>query len=222
MLQLTTRYKYQILLFVTLVFGSLVSSGMLGLRFIYTGQTHFKFLLWNLFLAWLPFLFALAATQWQRRPLLLAGAAFFWLLFLPNAPYIVTDLMHLSWRDHAPLWFDALMIFSFAITGVMLGFTSLHMMHDLVTRQWGAVLGWAVVFISLPLTSLGIYIGRFLRWNSWDLFFNPAALLADLAALVQDPSALLRTFIIWSLLTAVLTFTYIALIALPRATVEME
>jgi uncharacterized membrane protein len=222
MLELTTRYKYQILLFLTLVFGSLVSSGMLGLRYLYTGQTHFKFLLWNLFLAWLPFLLALAAMRVQRRRLLLLVAAFLWLLFLPNAPYMVTDLIHLSWRDHAPLWFDTLMIFSFAMTGLLLGFTSLYLMHTLVRKLWGAVTGWLFVSAALALSSFGIYLGRFMRWNSWDLFTNPGGVLFDVLDIAINPQLHLRTFVIWALLTAVFTFTYVTVISLPRAAVETD
>jgi uncharacterized membrane protein len=217
-----TTYRHHLIVFLMLIFASLVSAVMVLLRIVYTGQTHFTFMLWNLFLAWLPLLFALLATWLRHYPVLLVIPAFFWLIFLPNGPYMVTDLMHLNWRDHAPLWFDAIMLFSFAITGILLGLTSLTLMHSLMSRLLGAAAGWLFVGISLALTSFGVYIGRFLRWNSWDLITNPWAVLLDVLSILRYPQDNARTFVVWSLLTAVLFFTYVILVSLPRAAIELE
>jgi uncharacterized membrane protein len=217
-----TQYRHHLIVFLMLLFASLVSATMVLLRIYYTGQTHFTFMWWNLFLAWLPLLFALLAVRFWRRPFLLLIPAFFWLLFLPNAPYMVTDLMHLNWRADAPLWFDVIMLFSFAITGILLGFTSLALMHGLIRRLAGALAGWLFVGISLGLTSFGVYIGRFLRWNSWDVIANPTGVILDVLHIVRYPQDNLRTFVVWSLLTAVLVFTYVILVSLPRAAVELE
>jgi uncharacterized membrane protein len=217
-----TQYRHHIIVFLMLLFASLVSATMVLLRIYYTGQTHFTFMWWNLFLAWLPLLFALLAVRLWRQPFLLLIPAFFWLLFLPNAPYMVTDLMHLNWRADAPLWFDVIMLFSFAITGILLGFTSLALMHGLIRRLAGALAGWLFVGISLGLTSFGVYIGRFLRWNSWDVIANPTGVILDVLRIMRYPQDNLRTFVVWSLLTAVLVFTYVILVSLPRAAVELE
>jgi uncharacterized membrane protein len=217
-----TQYRHHIIVFLMLLFASLVSATMVLLRIYYTGQTHFTFMWWNLFLAWLPLLFALLAVRLWRQPFLLLIPALFWLLFLPNAPYMVTDLMHLNWRADAPLWFDVIMLFSFAITGILLGFTSLALMHGLIRRLAGALAGWLFVGISLGLTSFGVYIGRFLRWNSWDVIANPTGVILDVLRIMRYPQDNLRTFVVWSLLTAVLVFTYVILVSLPRAAAELE
>jgi uncharacterized membrane protein len=217
-----TTYWHHLVVLLMLIFASLLSTVMVLLRIVYTGQTHFTFMWWNLLLAWLPLIFALLATWLRRRPFLLLIPAFFWLLFLPNAPYMVTDLMHLNWRGHAPLWFDAIMLFSFAITGILLGLTSLTLMHTLMSRLLGMAAGWLFVAVSLALTSFGVYIGRFLRWNSWDLFTNPLAVLLDVLSILRYPQDNVRTFVVWSLLTAVLFFTYVILVSLPRAAIELE
>jgi uncharacterized membrane protein len=216
------QYRHHLVVLLMLSFASLVSATMVSLRIVYTGQTHFTFMWWNLFLAWLPLLFALMAAGLRRRPLLLLIPAFFWLIFLPNAPYMVTDLMHLNWPTDAPLWFDAIMLFSFAMTGILLGFTSLAVMHGLASRLLGRLAGWLFVCLSLGLTSFGVYMGRFLRWNSWDLIANPSGVMLDVLHIVRYPQDNLRTFVVWSLLTAVLVFTYVILVSLPRAAVEPD
>ena len=115
-------------------------------RSAYVGEVTGTFLLWNLFLAWLPLLFAAIAVWIERRSLLLAilpAAA--WLAFLPNAPYLVTDLMHLASDGRVPVLFDTVMLFSFALYGLALGLVSLRWMQTLVTRRWGRWLGWGFV-----------------------------------------------------------------------------
>lgn len=221
-MKLMKTHKYQLLVLCTLAFGSALSVAMLFARRIYTGQPHFIFLAWNLFLAWLPLLLAIAAVRLQQRPLLLLFCSFLWLIFLPNSPYLVTDLMHLSWRDHAPLWFDVIMLFSFAITGLMLGFTSLYLMHTLIRRFSNWVVGWIFVAFALALSSFGVYVGRFLRWNSWDILFNPTGILVDVLDIALNPHLHLRTFVVWFLLMTVFMFMYVALVSLPHAAVEHE
>src|SRR5262249_892992 len=127
-----------------LVLMSGLASAMLVARVAYTGQVTYLFLIWNLFLAWLPVAYAAVAERaWLAgRGWLAVPAVALWLLFLPNAPYIVTDLIHLPYGQGAPLWFDAIMIFSFALTGLLLGFVSLLMVHGLVERAAGRPAGW--------------------------------------------------------------------------------
>ena len=108
------------------------------------GWIDFRFLLWNLFLAWIPLLLALAVYDGYRRdaPLaVLAPGAVLWLLFLPNAPYLVTDFVHLA-PYGPPLWFDGVLLSTFAWTGLLLGFVSLYLMHALVRHRFGARAGW--------------------------------------------------------------------------------
>lgn len=141
-------------------------------------------LLWNLFLASVPLVWSAAfATAIERSRRLLAGVYFFlWLIFFPNAPYLLTDLIHLAPRPHVPLWFLLAMLLSCAGAGTLLGYLSLIRVHRVVEGRWGAVVGWAVVTVSLMLCGFGIYVGRFLRWNSWDALTNPLRLFKSLTA----------------------------------------
>jgi len=180
------------------------------------GTLDFRFLLWNLVLAWIPLLLALAVYDCYRRgvPIVaLAPVALVWLLFLPNAPYIVTDFVHLA-PQGPPLWFDGLVISAFAWTGLLLGFVSLYLMHAIVRHRFGAPAGWAAAVTALSLTSAGVYIGRFLQWNSWDLLVRPGERLTDIGTRLGETTPLAHAFAITLLLTALLATTYVAFYAL--------
>lgn len=173
-----------------LVVLSLASAGLLALRIDRAGQPAFTFLPWNLFLAWIPFVLSLAMLalhgRGAPRPVLwLLGVG--WLLFLPNAPYILTDFIHLGRVDGMPLWFDAALIGTFAATGLALGLASLLIVHRVVEARAGRVVGWVVAVSSLVLSAAGIYLGRFPRFNSWDVLADPLSLVQVVLQRLADP-----------------------------------
>lgn len=175
---------------VTLGILSLAAVGLLVVRMDRAGEPAFGFLVWNLFLAWIPFGLALCAALVHRRagprPLLWAlGAG--WLLFLPNAPYILTDFIHLGRRGGAPLWFDAALIGTFAGVGLVLGLASLLVMHRVVAARSGLLLGWVFAVSALVLSAIGVYLGRFLRFNSWDVITDPNSLISVVLQRLADP-----------------------------------
>lgn len=110
-----------------------------------------------------------------------------WLLFLPNAPYLVTDLIHLGYSADAPILFDTTILFSCALCGLAMGFTSLRWMQGLVAKRWGAAVGQGFSLFALSLAGFGIYLGRYLRWNSWDVIANPTSLLNDILVRLTHP-----------------------------------
>ena len=179
-----------------------------------SGGTKFGGLIWNLFLAWIPFLLAVAVYDgWRRRrsggSLVALGAL--WLLFFPNAPYIVTDFVHLEHNADAPYWYDAVTVSAFAWTGLLLGFASLFLMQTVV-RQWrGVVSGWIFAGVALALGSLGIYLGRFLRLNSWDALEHPSVLPRIAHAVARDPFAYQEAIGVTVLFTLALGFAYLLL-----------
>lgn len=196
--------------FVAAGFATVVCFAMIAGRIFYTETITYAFLVWNLFLAWIPFLISFALYQTRnRRPLvvLLAGAV--WLAFFPNAPYIVTDLIHLRSPRNAPIWFDAILLASFAWTGLFLGLVSLRMMQSLVRRRFGAITGWCFAAVILCLSSFGVYLGRFQRWNSWDIVTNPVALFYDIADKLLDPLANKEAVGVTLLFTMFLAVAYI-------------
>jgi uncharacterized membrane protein len=109
-----------------------------------------------------------------------------WFLFWPNSPYILTDLLHLKEKQNIPLWFDLGLILSFAWTGLMLGFISLLEIQNLIRKRTNRLKGWIFAIITLLTGSLGIYIGRYVRLNSWDIASNPVLLYTTLVTHFQD------------------------------------
>ncbi len=187
-------------------------------RSIYVGQVTATFLLWNLFLAWLPLVFAALAVMAARRSLLLALLpAMAWLIFLPNAPYLVTDLMHLARDSRVPVLFDAVMLFSFALCGLALGLVSLRWMQGVVARRWGRWQGWLFAATALGAAGFGIYLGRYVRWNSWDLLTQPSPLLQDVFARLASPLDHWHTWAMSLLFAGLLFFAYLLFHDLERS-----
>ena len=159
-----------------------------------TGNTYFEFMLWNLFLAVLPLVFALLLPHTRSFSRALPVLAV-WLLFFPNAPYVLTDLIHLRPHAGVPLWYDLVMLLAFALTSLWIGFHSLHLVQSWITRHTDVRTGWLAVVVIMPLTGFGIYLGRFLRWNSWDVVSRPFGMLRDIAKMVVHP---VNHFGVWS------------------------
>jgi uncharacterized membrane protein len=216
------RFAYAII--GLLVAASLICMVLLGARSWYSHTYHYWFLLWNLTLAWVPFVFAglaysLAPARRAYLWVLVVPAALVWLAFFPNAPYILTDFLHLgSMGDIVPGWYDVLMLYWFAWTGLMLGVVSLYLMHEIVARGLGAVGGWVFVVVAAGLGSVGIYLGRFLRWNSWDLVRRPGPLADELLGRVTDPHSQPRLLGFTVLFALLFLFIYVAVYIFAKLT----
>lgn len=176
----------------TLLFATLVCVGMLGARFICAWNFRFSGLIGNLLLAWIPFVLALLIRRMPSggNRLRFWSALVLWILFFPNAFYLVTDLIHTKkfGTDHIFRWFDMLMTTCFACGGVFLGSLSLYLMQLFVDRRFGLRAGWFFAGGMLALGSFGIYLGRTLRLNSWDVVARPFKLVGDISALIEPQS----------------------------------
>ena len=189
------------------------STCLILLRVERTGSRYYLFLIWNLFLAGIPLVAStsLRLTRYLRLPRIIEAGCFgLWLLFLPNAPYILTDLLHLTAKSPAPAWYDLALLLSCAGTGLLLGYLSLVDVHDLVARTLGRTFGWALALSSLLLSGFAIYLGRFLRWNSWDILLRPTMLL-DIADRLLHPAAHSRTIGVTVIYGILLAFGYVSL-----------
>lgn len=195
--------------------------GILFARIAVTGKVTFSFLLWNIFLAWIPFALALALTWYLRESkrlnLLSKVTLLGWLFFFPNAPYVVTDFVHLTyvaWYGHAPVWFDIILLIAFAVNGLLLGFSSLYLIQQLLARYYSRTVTAVSVVGFLFLGSLGIYLGRFLRWNSWDIVTQPQGLVFDVFDIFVNPWQHPRSVLFTLLYFLFLLTTYGCLYAL--------
>jgi uncharacterized membrane protein len=192
---------------------------LLALRGWRAHNATFFFLVWNLFLAAIPFV---AAELFDRARWRVTQAATFavWLLFLPNAPYILTDFIHLRPRPPVPLWFDVLLLLSCAGTGLLLGYGSVMLVQRGIARRYGVRTGWSVAVVSLTLSAFGIYLGRFVRFNSWEVLTDPMPLFSDIAYRLMNPFQHPRTFAVTILYGVALMLGYVALHVLAETSVR--
>ena len=207
---------------------SVTGLAMVIFRVISQKNIGFAFLIWNLFLAWIPFLVSLVMYYINRKQdgtkkrmnLLVMG--FIWLIFYPNAPYIVTDIIHLgiydyyavqdyslSFNSNLIIWFDFILVVFFVFVGYILGHISLYIVHKMVMERYKKATGWIFVFIVSNLSGFAIYLGRFLRLNSWEVVTNPLILVKKILENI-NVSSLTFTIVFGSLIF----FIYIGLYTL--------
>jgi uncharacterized membrane protein len=186
---------------------------MVAFRMIMSGSVTYMFLSWNLFLAWIPMMvsFRLNATAHKGASWLLFAV---WLLFFPNCPYILTDLFHLETKPLIPLWFDLILILSFAWNGLMLGFVSLFEIHSFLDRNFTKAKSWLLVLCAIALGSFGIYLGRYKRWNSWDVLMDPIDLVSNIFTIIIHPFSHPRWLGVTILFTLFLSIAYFTLVSL--------
>lgn len=197
----------------SLVAASMVSVGFFTYAAWRNHSLEFDYLIWNLFLAWIPLILAYWLVQvlkthlWSSWQALSISAL--WLLFLPNSFYMISDFIHLVDVPRVDVLYDALMFTSFIFTGVILGMTSLLLIHVQLKRRlsrWSAD-GW--IIFTLLVCSFAIYVGRDLRWNSWDVLFNPAGLLFDVSDRFLRPADYPQMFVTVISFFVLLTTLYV-------------
>jgi len=180
------KTEIQRLLLTSVVFALL----LLTARTVYTGQFTFVFLVWNLFLAFVPYFLSyslMLRPAWIESKWKFAVVFTAWLLFVPNSFYMLTDLFHLYDSSSVPRWYDLLLIFCFAWNALLIGILSVRHMEKIIQAKWQYRLDWLFVYPIMLLNALGIYIGRYLRYNSWDIISNPFHLLADTFHIILHP-----------------------------------
>ncbi len=173
--------RYPLLIASLLLLG--LNTGFVALRVAYSQRLYFLFLLWNLFLAVIPLLFIqMGNTLVAHKRLRWASLGFFLLsfLFLPNSPYIITDLFHLRPRHSVPFWYDTLLIFSFALTGVLFFFATLKGMYSYLRHFLPRAASQIAITGIIYLCAFGVYLGRYLRFNSWDILTEPGYLFSQI------------------------------------------
>jgi uncharacterized membrane protein len=181
----------------------------------------FNYLMWNLFLAWLPLLLMLWLERVLRRKLWSSWQALaltlLWLGFLPNSFYLITDFIHLQEVPRVDLLFDLVMFTSFVFNGVMLGYVSVFMAHAELVKRLSRRISWLLISGTLLLSSFAIYIGRDLRWNTWDVLFNPASILFDVSDRLLNPAAHPQIISTTASFFVLLTVTYVVMWHMARA-----
>lgn len=202
-----------------LTLSMLFSVLLVAARIAYTGQSTFLFMIWNLFLAWLPY----ALTTWlQQGPDIvnkgwkLAAVFLIWLPVVPNSFYILTDLFHLG-RSNVPRWFDLAMIVSFAWNGLVLGILSVRQMEKYIEPYLRGRHELFFVYPVMWLNALGVYIGRYYRFNSWDIVVNPFDLMAGILEAIAHPVAYKDVWGMVGCFSVFMTLVYLTIKRIARA-----
>ncbi len=178
-------------------------------RYYISDTKVFLFLNWNLFLAWIPFVISSFLMLFKIRSKLSVFAAIaVWILFFPHSPYILTDLFHLKSRNSIPVWYDLVVILSYAWTGLFCGFISLFDIEKLLLGYFKQSTIRIITISFLFLTGFGVYLGRFLRWNSWDVINNPFGLFNDILVRIVYPMNHAQTWGVTVFMGVMLNFMY--------------
>ena len=203
-----------------ILLSTFLAIGLFAFRVVQSHSLAYQHLIWNLFLAWMPYLFSFwAAVLYARKSgrwWVTVFPGFLWLIFFPNGPYIITDFLHLANRPGVPIWYDILLLATFAWTGCFLAIASLRTMQNIVRDHFGWLISWIFAGSALALGGLGIYLGRFSRWNSWDIFISPKEIIFDVLSRVVNPLSNLTFFGFTTLFTAFLLVCYLMFISLRK------
>ncbi|MBC7866869.1 MAG: DUF1361 domain-containing protein [Gloeobacteraceae cyanobacterium ES-bin-316] len=196
---------------------------MIAFRIFYSGSLRFIFMSWNIFLAWIPFMLSGFFMQYRHKEKWKQVVLFItWLLFFPNALYIVTDLVHLQGESNMPWWYDAVLLFASSFIGIVMAFISLRKaefyLKSIFNKAQVSVLVAGILFLG----SFGVYLGRFQRWNSWDVVNNPLALGGDIFSKIINPVENYKVWAITVLFTAIYSLLYFFLKILPQAFSEIK
>ena len=176
---------------------------LIAARIIYSGNTLYLFLVWNLFLAWIPYAISLKSKKSILQSKTMQTVVFVsWLLFFPNALYIVTDIIHVKETEAVPVWFDAILLFIASFTGIALAFASLINIENFLKHYFSKKYVPSIIIFLLFIGSFGVYLGRFQRWNSWDVIQNPLSLATDILQCFTTPFAHTKTWVVTFLLTS--------------------
>lgn len=194
-------------------------------EFVAARGATFFFLIWNLTLAWVPYLAALRFeyARQKKAGLLVLGSWFLlWLFFLPNAPYLITDFIHFKYKPPVPIWYDLIVLFAYAGTGLLLGLMSIFHIHQALHIWFSKQFSNFIILNTILLSGFGIWLGRFQRWNSWDILTRPEALLDDVADVFSSRAMLLQAGGITILLSALLLVAYGFLLAMMGRSRQVE
>lgn len=184
------------------------------LRIVLFGKLSFIYILWNIFLALIPFVISIILLNYSEKNKL--NKTFFviggivWIIFLPNAPYIVTDLIHLGVVRGVPVLYDSILLFTSAFVGVFLGLSSIYNIEKILLSKYSREITQVIIIVILGLTSFGMYIGRSFRFNSWDVFVSPLSFTSKLFDIFSVTSNHIETFSYMVLFFAFLYISYLS------------
>lgn len=184
------------------------------LRVIIWGKLSFIYILWNIFLAILPFIVSSVLLNLNNYKKIKKSVMFLflfvWLLLIPNAPYIITDLIHIGEVRAVPVLFDSFLLFSSALVGLMFGFYSTYQIESALQFYYSRITSQRIIFIFVFIMSFGIYLGRFLRFNSWDIFTKPHLIYIGIIEIITNYSNFIEASLYTLLFSIFIIISYLS------------
>ena len=187
-----------------------ISLALILIRVKMTHQITYMFLIWNLFLAAIPFLISqvlLHHENYKKSKIVTLCLLGIWLLFLPNAPYLITDFLHLNHINDQLFWFDVALLIAFSVSGIIFCIHSLLHVHQIIQQLWSTKIATYAIIICSFLSGFGVYLGRYLRFNTWDILSNPTHLIISMIHSLSLSKTWIITFSFGWLLTVLFLFT---------------
>lgn len=182
------------------------------LRVVGADSYRYWFLLWNLVLAWVPPVLALLLESRLKTVRWVSGwnvvLSLLWLLFLPNSFYVLSDLIHLHSTGEVGLLYDAVLFCSFIFNAFIAGYLSVYIVHRALARRMLARQARAIILSAFLLCGYAIYLGRAMRWNTWDVFLHPAGILFDTSEAILHPLSHLQVLVTTGSFFLLLSVTY--------------
>ena len=147
---------------------------LVGVRMGVTHSATYGFYYWNLFLAVIPLVASAyldsSRSLWSWRNLVSLGI---WFAFLPNAPYLVTDMVHFQQAPQGPIYLDEAIVCTTIFNGLLLGYASVRRVEVWLLERYAARPVRIAVIAVFLACGFGIYLGRYVRLNSWDILVHP-------------------------------------------------
>jgi uncharacterized membrane protein len=191
-----------------LILLALVSLGLLLLRVKFTQEIYLLFLIWNLFLAYIPYFLSYNIKTVVPGTFSFYFIGITWLLFLPNSFYLITDFIHVHHFNNYQYLFDILLLTSFTIAGFYSGVLSLFDIHFLLQMKYSLKKSWLQIGVIIYLSAFGIYLGRILRFNSWDIIRHPFTLFYHSWKSIQNSETLLFSLALGTLIFIIYFISY--------------
>ena len=188
---------------------------MLTVRVLYINEWAYLFYIWNFILAIIPFLCSRQLAYRQNLNYKAILLMICWLLFFPNAPYLITDILHFENRPPVPAWYDLTLVVSGAWNGLLLGIISLMQVEQFLLRFFKKTRVSLFVFLFIALGGYGVYLGRFMRYNSWDIATRPLLLVSSLVQQLLHPHQHLAVWAFTLVFSVMLGILYTTVKQLP-------
>lgn len=192
-------HKYHRVIY-ALVLTNFVSILLFILRLAGAENFRYWFMVWNLFLAWVAPIIAWWLAKRLRNSVWLSWKnvvlTIVWLGFLPNSFYMVSDLIHVQQTGEVSVIFDAVLFTSFIFNGFIAGYIGMFFLHRELVRRLSTLKSYGIILAIFALCGYAIYLGRVLRWNTWDALFQPAGLIFDVSDSILNPLSHPQAFVV--------------------------